>query len=116
MGEIPIMNPPLSLISNPMIGIIDEVATYRNHGNAIGYSFLFYTTEMVNNGEIKLLSIDGVLPTRETIESDEYPFSGEFYAITAGNETENTKKFIEWILSEEGQYLIETTGYVPIKK
>ena len=31
------------------------------------------------------------------------------------NETENTKKFIEWILSKEGQYLIEKTGYFPLR-
>jgi phosphate transport system substrate-binding protein len=55
------------------------------------------------------------MPSRETIQSNEYPFSGTFYAITTGNETENTRRFIEWILSEEGQYLVERTGYIPIR-
>ena len=115
MDGIPIMNPPVDRISVGMGMIIDEVAAYRNHGNAIGFSFLFFTTEMINSNEIKLLSIEGVSPTRETIQSNRYPFSGTFSAITTGNETENMKKFIEWILSDEGQYLIEKTGYVPIR-
>ena len=115
MGEIPIMKPPVNGRPDAMGMIIEYVAAYRNHGNAIGFSFLFFTTEMVNNNEIKLLSIDGVQPAKQTIQSDKYPFSGLFYAITTGDESENTQKFIEWILSDEGQYLIEKTGYVPIK-
>ena len=115
MEGVPIMNPPRERTLGGMNRIIYETASYTNLGNAIGFSFLFFTTEMVNNDEIKLLSIDGILPTIETIQSGEYPFSGIFYAITTGNETENTIRFIEWILSDEGQYLIEKTGYVPIR-
>jgi phosphate transport system substrate-binding protein len=115
MEGISIMKPPVDRISNPMEGIIEKVAEYKNRDNAIGYSFLYFTTEMVNNNEIKLLSVEGVMPTRETIQSGKYIFSGAFYAITTGNETENTSKFMEWILSDEGQYLIEKTGYVPLR-
>jgi len=71
---------------------------------------------MVNNQQIKLLAIDGIVPSTETIQNNSYPFSGFFYAITLGNETENTKLFIEWILSEQGQYLIEKTGYVSLSR
>jgi phosphate transport system substrate-binding protein len=70
---------------------------------------------MVRSNEIKLLSIEGVFPTRETIQSGQYPFADSFFAITTGNETENMQKLIEWTLSNEGQYLIEKTGYVPIR-
>ena len=115
MEGIPIMKPPVNREIDAMDMIFESVALYMNLGNAIGFSFLFFTTEMVNNSEIKLLSIEGVFPAKETIQSDEYAFSGLFYAITTGNESENTKKFIEWILSDEGQYLIEKTGYVPIR-
>jgi phosphate transport system substrate-binding protein len=114
MGDIPVMEPLKENIIGGMGGIIEMVSDYRNYINAIGYSFLFFSTEMVRNNEIKLLSINGVIPSKETIQSNEYEFSGEFYAVTTGNETENTKRFIEWILSGEGQYLIEKTGYIPI--
>ena len=114
MGGIPLMNPPIDQIPVGMGMIIDEVARHRNHSNAIGFSFLFFATEMVRNNEIRLLAIEGVLPTRETIQAGTYPFAGSFYAITAGNETENTRKLIDWVLSDEGQYLIEKTGYVSI--
>jgi phosphate transport system substrate-binding protein len=115
MGETPIMEPLKENVVGGMGGIIEQVSVYRNYTNAIGYSFLFFSTEMVKNDEIKLLSVDGIMPTKENIQSNKYVFSGTFYAIKKGNETENVNKFIEWILSEEGQYLIEKTGYIPLK-
>jgi phosphate transport system substrate-binding protein len=115
MGEERFVEPIKENMIQNMGGIIQEIASYRNSVNAIGYSFLFYATGMVKNSGIKLLSINGVYPTKETIKNNEYPFTQTFYAITAGNETENVKNLIEWILSEQGQYIIEETGYVRIK-
>jgi phosphate transport system substrate-binding protein len=114
MGETPIMEPIKETIAGGMGEIINRVSSYRNYQNAIGFSFLFFTTEMVKSQEIKLLAIDGIIPSKKTIQNNTYPFSGLFYAITIGNEKENVKKLIKWILSEQGQYLIEKTGYVPI--
>ena len=81
---------------------------------AIGYSYRYYATKMYPNAEAKLLSVDGVYPCEKTIANDEYIFSSEFYAVTNGEPQGNVKKFIDWILSEEGQYLVEKTGYVPL--
>ncbi|MCL2175128.1 MAG: PstS family phosphate ABC transporter substrate-binding protein [Treponema sp.] len=103
-------------VTEGMGGIINQVAVYRNFSNAIGYSFLFYTAEMVKNDKIKLLSIEGVSPTRESIQDNSYPLSDNFYAIYIDNDnkSENTENFIKWILSRQGQYLISETGYTPI--
>ncbi|MFJ7913712.1 MULTISPECIES: substrate-binding domain-containing protein [unclassified Lysinibacillus] len=65
MGDIPIMEAPAENVATGMGGSIHEVSQYRNYKNAIGYTFRFYSTEMVNNHEIKLLSIDGIAPTRK---------------------------------------------------
>ncbi|MEG0553885.1 MAG: phosphate ABC transporter substrate-binding protein, partial [Carnobacterium sp.] len=78
--------------------------------------FRFYSTEMVGNDEIKLLSINGVTPSKETIRTGEYPISSEFYAITAGTDNPNIQPFIDWILSAEGQAIVEKVGYVPVTK
>ena len=109
-----LMIPPKEDVVQSMGGIISETASYRNYKNAIGYSFLFFATEMVKNKQIKLLSIDGVFPDRDTIKSKKYPLGTEFYAITAGSKNPNVEKFIEWILSPQGQYLVEKTGYIPV--
>lgn len=115
MEETPIMEPIKETIAGGMGDMVNRVSSYRNYENAIGYSFLFFTTEMVIDQEIKLLAIDDITPTKANILNGTYPFSGYFYAITIGNRNENVNLLIEWILSEQGQYLIERTGYVPIK-
>jgi phosphate transport system substrate-binding protein len=117
MGNTPIMIPPRANVSDGMGDIINQVAVYRNFSNAIGYSFLFYSTEMVRNDLIKLLSIEGIYPSKKTIQEGTYPFSDSFYAIyiDTDDKNENIEPFIEWILSGQGQTLVSKTGYVPIK-
>jgi len=115
MGETPIMTAPTENVLGDMGGIIEKTADYRNFKNAIGYSFRFYSTEMVKNDLIKLLSLEGVAPTKENITNGTYPVSDCFYAITlSSNDNPNVDRLIEWILSPEGQQLIDKTGYVPI--
>ncbi|KQL35224.1 hypothetical protein AN959_09795 [Psychrobacillus sp. FJAT-21963] len=116
MGDTSIMEAPSEDIATGMGGIINEVSQYKNFKNAIGYTFRFYSTEMVGNEKIKLLEIDGIAPTKETIRSGDYPIASEFYIVTAGSDNPNGEKMIEWILSEQGQKLLEKAGYVPIAK
>jgi phosphate transport system substrate-binding protein len=105
-----------------MGGIITEVASYRNHSNAIGFSFRYYATEMIKNGDIRLLALNGVEPTKETIRDGSYPIASEFYAVTASPIGEEAPQesdevmagFLEWVLSEQGQQIIEETGYVAL--
>ncbi len=110
-----LMTPPKEDVINAMGGIISETADYKNHRNAIGYSFRFYSTEMVKNKKIKLLSMNGIEPTIENIENGTYPIASNFYAVTRSDASENTKKLLEWILSEQGQEIIRLTGYTPVK-
>jgi phosphate transport system substrate-binding protein len=95
--------------------IIAQTSDYKNFENAIGFSFLFYTTKMVNNKKIKLLKINGVSPLRSTIKDKTYPLTADFYAVTAMSNKMNIKLFIDWILSPEGQAIVEKTGYTPIR-
>ncbi len=116
MGDIPLMDPPTSDVVSGMGGIIKETADYKNHKNAIGYSFRFYSTEMVQNDLIRHLSVDGVAPTLENIENDTYPLSGTFYAVTRSDADENTRRLLEWVTGPEGQAIIEKVGYTPLNK
>jgi len=115
MKGLPLMKPPSKDVVTGMGGIINEVTQYRNYKNAIGFTFRFYSTEMVDNEKIKLLEIDGVAPTKENIRANTYPITSEFYIVTAGTENPNVEQLIEWILSEQGQDLVEKVGYVPLK-
>ncbi|GKU79210.1 substrate-binding domain-containing protein [Paenibacillus sp. L3-i20] len=109
-----LMSPPKEDVAGAMGGIIEQTSDYRNYPNAIGYSFLFYSTQMVKNGKIRLLEIDGVAPNRDNISNESYPLSSPFYAVTAGTDNPNVEPFIEWIISKQGQELVEKTGYTPL--
>jgi phosphate transport system substrate-binding protein len=71
---------------------------------------------MVKNDQIKLLSIEGIYPSMETIQDGSYPFSDSFYAIynDTADKNENIESFIEWMLSSQGQELVSKIGYIPI--
>ena len=122
MEGLPLIEPEEEDRIGGMGGIITQVASYRNHANAIGFSFRFYSTEMVENEQIRLLSLNGVEPTRETIRDGSYPIASNFFAITASpigesapeESNEELRAFLDWILSEQGQRIIEQTGYVGV--
>lgn len=113
MGDTPLMTPPSERVAG-LMGDIINIVSYKNFSGAIGYSFLFFVTEMVNDNKIKLLAVNGIAPTRENVANNMYPYASEFYAVTAGTENPNAEKLIDWILSEQGQELIKNTGYTPI--
>ncbi|MFD2370061.1 PstS family phosphate ABC transporter substrate-binding protein [Brevibacillus sp. GCM10020057] len=114
MGNVELMPAPEEDIEAGMGGIIRKTADYKNYKQAIGYSFLYFATEMVQNGDIRLLEVDGVKPDKSTIRDGTYPLAAEFYAVTAGSANPNVSRFIDWILSPQGQSLVERTGYTPI--
>lgn len=114
MGDTPLAVPPKEEIIGGMGGIIERTADYKNYKNAIGYSFRFYTTEMVKNNNIKLLKINGVYPSEENIANGSYPVSSYFYAVTRSDADESTEKLLSWLETSEAKELIKKTGYTPI--
>lgn len=57
----------------------------------------------------------GVLASAETINNDTYPISRYLFMYIKNKPTGQMKKFIDWILSSEGQKLVVEMGYFPIK-
>lgn len=85
-------------------------------GASIGFSFRYYMDGIVSNGSVKMLSLNGVYPSAENIQNEEYPIVIAFYAIyRKDNDNPNIPVLLDWILSEEGQSLIEACGYVRIR-
>ncbi len=84
-------------------------------GASIGFSFRYYMDGIVENTNVKMLSLNGIYPSAENIRNGTYPVIAKFYAVyRADNKNENIPRLIDWILSDEGQQLIEETGYVRI--
>lgn len=115
MGDKPIMEAPTELVNSMMSGIIEKVSDYRSKSNSIGFSFRYYVEGIIQNPDIKMLSVNGVAPTAENIRNGSYPIVTPMYAVTyRENTNENVDRLIDWMLSDEGQDIIEKTGYVGI--
>lgn len=84
-------------------------------GGSIGFSFRYYMDGIVGNQAVKMLALNGVYPSAENIQNGTYPIIARFYAIyRADNDNENIPILIDWLLSDEGQKIIEQCGYVPL--
>lgn len=115
MGDTPLAEPPKEMVNDLMSGIIEKVSNYRSKTNSIGFSFRYYVEGIIKNPDIKMLAVDGFAPTAENIKNGSYPIVTPIYAVTyENNENENVNKMLEWILSGEGQSIIEETGYMGI--
>lgn len=65
---------------------------------------------------IKAVDFNGIAPTQENIANRTYKLSRPFLLIYKKDHLEErSKKFLDYVLSEEGQRLIESYGYTPIK-
>lgn len=115
MGDKPIAPAPSEKVNDLMSGIIERVEQYKSKPSSIGFSFRYYVESIIGNPNIKLLAVDGVKPSAENIKNGTYPIVTPVYAVTyKENTNENVKKLLEWILSDDGQYIIEETGYIGI--
>jgi phosphate transport system substrate-binding protein len=84
-------------------------------GRTIGFSFRYYVERIVADGNLKMLSINGIAPTKDNIKNESYPITNTFYMIyRKDNENPNIKVLKDFVLSKEGQKIIDDTGYVAI--
>ncbi|MBO7406870.1 MAG: substrate-binding domain-containing protein [Clostridia bacterium] len=114
MKDTPLMTPDKEKVSDGMGGILEQVSSYRNHRGAIGYSFRFYTTELMRSFDVKLLKVNGVAPTLENIENGSYALASTFFAVVRSDASDNTRALVEWICGPQGQALVRKTGYSPL--
>lgn len=77
---------------------------------AIGYVGLGYLSSSV-----KGLAVDGVEPTKKNVVNGSYSFARELYMYTNGKPKGEVKKFIGFIMSKDGQKLVDKAGFVAVK-
>lgn len=82
-----------------------------NTPGAIGYIGLGYLTE-----KIKVITVDGIAASGETVNSGEYKLARSLFMYTNGEPTDAVKEFIDFVMSEEGQKLVEENGYISVKR
>ena len=118
MKDIPLMKAPTEYYAEAMAGLVEAVASYSNSANAIGYTVYYYAHDMKMADGLKIISVDGVQPNVDTIRSHEYPFINDSYVVIKAGLDDNApaKILYNWIMSDEGQKLVEHEGYVSALK
>ncbi|MBM7853940.1 phosphate transport system substrate-binding protein [Desulfohalotomaculum tongense] len=81
--------------------------------DAIGY--VSYGLVNQNEGKIAVLSVDGVAPTKENITGGGYKISRPLLLLTKDTPGTRQQLFIDYMLSEEGQKIVEKMGFIPVK-
>ncbi len=71
-----------------------------------------YTSLGALNSSIRALQVDGAEATAANVKSGTYKISRPFNIATKGTVSEVTQDFINYILSEDGQKIVESNGYI----
>jgi PGF-CTERM protein len=71
----------------------------------IGYSFI--------GPDLPAVSLDGVLPTPETIKAGTYPIARKLYMDTYGEPKPGARAFLDFVTSPAGQSVAQANGFIP---
>jgi phosphate transport system substrate-binding protein len=93
--------------------------------HALGYTMYYYLQQEQQarkqaGGEplaLKMLAIDGIAPTPETIHSKQYTLTVSYFAVIRKDEPADspTRKIVEWLLTDDGQRVVTESGLGAIK-
>lgn len=114
-GEV--MDAPTELRPTEMGGLVDSIASYNNSANAIGFSVYYYIDQMYTQPGLRLLAVDDVMPSNDTIADQSYPLCNDFYAAIRQDSAADSaeRKVYDWLSTDAGYACIEKAGYVAVK-
>ncbi len=98
-----------------MHGSKDVVDLVEKTPCAIGYSGLAYATDHVKLACVAVDGKDCVMPSVKTAADGSYPIARPLLMYTNGEPTGEIKKYLDFILSDEGQCIIRDKGYAPVR-
>lgn len=82
---------------------------------AIGYSGMGYATPAVKMLKVAARAgAPAVAPTVAAVHDRSYPLARALHVYTLGEPQGAVKRYIDWILSDAGQRIVEQSGYVPL--
>jgi phosphate transport system substrate-binding protein len=97
-------------------GSADVVSMVEKTPGAIGYSGMGYATDGVKMVKVKLdADSPSVAPNAANVTNGTYPISRPLLIYTPTIPTGIVKDYLDWILGETGQSIIEEMGYVPVQ-
>ena len=117
IGDGELMEAPTELAPASMGGLVDSVAAYNNSANAIGFSVYYYIDQMYSQPGLRLLAVEGVEPSNDTIAAQEYPLCNDFYAVIRANAAPDSpeRRLYDWLSPPTAPSAGSTTGCPPMR-
>ncbi len=93
----------------------EAIAAVSTKTNAIAYVSIGTAQEIAKKGgRLKLLDLDGVPATIQNVGNETYPLRRPLHVITNGDPQGTVKEFIDFILSDEGQKIVEALEFIKV--
>jgi|TARA_B110000305_G_scaffold64179_1_gene71445 phosphate transport system substrate-binding protein len=90
----------------------EQIATeVAKNPQGVGYVGLAY----LKAKGIKAVKLNGVYPSNESVNANQYKLSRNLNCFTNGKPKGNAKSFLDFALTTEGQIIVESTGFVRVK-
>ncbi|CAN5764450.1 PstS family phosphate ABC transporter substrate-binding protein [soil metagenome] len=97
--------------SQKMAGNEQIASEVAKNANGIGYVGMAY----MKAGGVKVIPIDGVQPSIQTVQNKTYPYARPTFYYTNGDPSGVAKQFVDFTLSPAGQKIVDRVGFVPIR-
>src|SRR6267143_5897682 len=97
--------------SQKMAGNEQIAAEVGENKNGVGYVGMAYTKA----GGVKVVSIDGVVPSAKSVQDHSYPYWRPTFYYTNGEPSGLAKQFLDYTVGSAGQKIVAQVGFVPIK-
>jgi phosphate transport system substrate-binding protein len=68
-----------------------------------------------SGGKVRALTLNGIAPTAENVKSGRYFLTRDFLFVIKGEPTGAVKRFLDFVLSPEGDRVIQANGAVPLR-
>jgi len=108
-------NKDFRLGSRDLNGSKEVVELVGSTLTAIGYSGMGYATPAVKMLKVaKAKGEPAVSPAVAAVHDKSYPLARSLHLYTLGEPQGAVKAYIDWILSDAGQKIVEDSGYVPV--
>lgn len=113
MGDIQMLGVPTKMVES-MGKLTQQMQTYQNSRQSIGYSIYSYAKELYVQENMKFLKINDIYPSEGNIKNGTYPLSKKIYAIYRKDENKdsNVVKLIDWLKTTSGQEVIQRSDYL----
>ena len=96
--------------SQKMAGHEQIAAEVGKNSNGVGYVGLAY----MKAGGIKVLPIDGQMPTQQAVRNKTWPYARPTFYYTNGEPSGVAKEFVDFTIGPTGQKIVDRVGFVGI--